>query len=605
MQFFNQSPKYPLRWHDIRYVLGRGRLRSKWKDKVRHQVKKSFFPDIIDFIDVHVNIDAITRQIRKEIATGAYAPALAARYRVEKSRGLCRLMVNPHPYDLLILQTLSDTLYHQIKKTAPSKNAFFEPQDHSFSKLSGSEPSYDTFSSWKKFHQKILGFQRDSEYIIVTDVANYYDFIDFGSLRNVLSARKQINESLMYFLIFILRSLSWQPDFMPFRSTGLPQINADAPRLLAHAYLFELDAFIERTNKKQYARFMDDIDAGVDSIAEAKKLLRDIDLVLQSRNLRLNSGKTKIMSAAEALIHFRVRENSLLDKLEAIIKAKVAGGGSGFVPIVRLLNIAERMLDKQAFDSGNGEKIYKRVLGLATSHKVPVSDKIFRDIIFRRPNLRESSFRNAAICGFGASQFDAVTEYFDHGLACDDAFQMNLAKSIVGGLLIYDGHEKSRIKALLDKMETDSASGIHSVLWLLSRFAKPDTFLKAAKDLTRGRSLHSFTYRLIGGYAGRIIRDPALMHQLRTLVATFKDRGAETVFEYVYDLSVDASMYKSILAILKAKNASSPLGCTHAKYFLLNSVLNNSSLPTKDRHTLTATHSAILSEHSYVSVGLI
>nr|CAD6413779.1 MFS transporter [Rhizobium sp. Q54] len=198
-------------------------------------------------------------------------------------------MVSPHPQDLLLLQTLSDTLYQQIKEAAPSKNAFFEPQDHSFSKLRGQDPEYGTFRSWKQFHQKILGFQKEAKYLVVTDVANYYDFIDLNSLRNVLSSRKKVNESLMDFLLFILRNLSWQPDFMPFRSTGLPQIEADAPRLLAHAYLFELDAFIEKKNKQQYARFMDDIDAGVESISEAKRLLRDIDLVLQSRNLRLNA----------------------------------------------------------------------------------------------------------------------------------------------------------------------------------------------------------------------------------------------------------------------------------------------------------------------------
>ncbi len=604
MHLFNQSPKYPLRWHDIRYVLGQKRLKEKWRNKVRHQIKNSFYPDIIDFIDVHVNIDAVTRNIRKEIATGAYTPALAARYRVEKSRGLCRLMVNPHPYDLLILQTLSDTLYHQIKKTAPSKNAFFEPKDHSFSNLKGLEAEYDTFQSWKKFHQKILGFQNNSQYIIVTDIANYYDFIDFNSLRNVLSAKKQINESLMDFLIFILRSLSWQPDFMPFRSTGLPQINADAPRLLAHAYLFELDAFIESTNKKQYARFMDDIDAGVNSISEAKRLLRDIDLVLQSRNLRLNSGKTKISSAADALDHFRVRENSLLDKFENILVVKNAAGKPVGTPLSKLVKITERMIEKERFDAGNGEKIYKRILGILNKHNHEISEKIFRDTTYKRPNVRDISLRNAAQCGFGVPQFQHVVDYFNNGLACDDAFQMNVLKSLTGGLVVYDGLEIDRLKNLLEVIDTRSSSGIHSTLWFLSRFAKPETFLKVAKDLIKGRSIHPFTYRLIGGYAGRVVGNPQLMQQLRVFVSTFKDRGAESVFEYLYDLSVEPEMYKSILQIVKAKNTSSPLRCSHSKYFLLNSVLSNPHVKAKEKLNLTANHAVILAEKSYASGGL-
>ena len=49
-----------------------------------------------------------------------------------------------------------------------------------------------------------------------------------------------------------------------------------------------------------YARFMDDIDLGVDTLREAKQLLKQIDLVLQTRQVRLNSGKTKILSQIEA-----------------------------------------------------------------------------------------------------------------------------------------------------------------------------------------------------------------------------------------------------------------------------------------------------------------
>ena len=121
MHLFNQSPKYPLRWQDIRKTFAQNRLKEKWRKKVRHQVKNSFFPDAIEFLDIHVSIDSYARRLREEISTGGYLPGVAARYRVEKSRGLCRLMVSPHPQDLLLLQTLSDTLYQQIKEAAPSR----------------------------------------------------------------------------------------------------------------------------------------------------------------------------------------------------------------------------------------------------------------------------------------------------------------------------------------------------------------------------------------------------------------------------------------------------------------------------------------------------
>jgi hypothetical protein len=158
-------------------------------------------------------------------------------------------MVSADPADMLVLQCLSDVLYAQIKKEAPSSNAFFEPKDHSFWQLKGEEAEYGTFKAWKEFQTEILGFATSKKYIVITDVANYYDFIDFVQLRNIIAAQKKVNEALLDLLIYVLRGLSWQPDFMPPRPTGLPQMDMDAPRLLAYAYLFDLDAWRRRPIK--------------------------------------------------------------------------------------------------------------------------------------------------------------------------------------------------------------------------------------------------------------------------------------------------------------------------------------------------------------------
>ena len=93
-----------------------------------------------------------------------------------------------------------------------------------------------------------------------------------------------------------------QPDYSPRVEIGLPQINLDAPRLLAHCFLYELDAFLDNHSDRDFVRYMDDIDVGVDSVVEARKTLQSIDLVLQTKQVRLNSGKTKILTQAERRI---------------------------------------------------------------------------------------------------------------------------------------------------------------------------------------------------------------------------------------------------------------------------------------------------------------
>ena len=48
------------------------------------------------------------------------------------------------------------------------------------------------------------------------------------------------------FLFFLLDAFTWRPYYMPASGVGLPQLNFDAPRLLAHAYLFPIDTPISK-----------------------------------------------------------------------------------------------------------------------------------------------------------------------------------------------------------------------------------------------------------------------------------------------------------------------------------------------------------------------
>ena len=71
----------------------------------------------------------------------------------------------------------------------------------------------------------------------------------------------------------------WQPDYMPRVPIGLPQMNLDAPRLLAHCFLFEIDTFLESIPNADFARFMDDIDIGVDTVSEAREVIKNLGAV--------------------------------------------------------------------------------------------------------------------------------------------------------------------------------------------------------------------------------------------------------------------------------------------------------------------------------------
>jgi hypothetical protein len=324
----SQSPRFKLRQKEIAEVINKGRLKATWKNKVRSTLKDQFLPDPIDFYDYQTNINRITDRLAANVLSGNYVPRSPKRITKEKSKGLCRLLTIPHPLDVLVLQCLSDALYADIKNAQPTKKAFFEPSDHSLSPNDAlfATPQYGSFKSWLNFQKELLKFAHQRNWIVVTDIANYYDFINYTHLRNVIAGTIEVRETILDFLIFVLSSILWQPDYTPRFEVGLPQINADAPRILAHCFLFELDKVLADSPHIDYARYMDDIDIGVDTLREAKQTLKQIDLVLQTRQIRLNSGKTLILSRDQAGKHFKVRENAFLDRFVARINSRHQNG---------------------------------------------------------------------------------------------------------------------------------------------------------------------------------------------------------------------------------------------------------------------------------------
>ena len=206
-------------------------------------------------------------------------------------------------------------------------------------------------------------------------------------------------------LIFILSGALWQPDYMPRVEIGLPQINMDAPRILAHCMLYELDSFIKSQTDVEYTRFMDDIDMGVDNIHRAREMLRDIDLVLQTRQIRLNSGKTSIMSSSDAAKHFKVRENYIIDKVIKRIESRISSGLSIEREKRHVRKALHKYHRKGIFDAGNGEKILKRLLSLSRRIGSRVELWLLNKDLTRRPGAREAALHFGPVARLGSCHY--------------------------------------------------------------------------------------------------------------------------------------------------------------------------------------------------------
>jgi hypothetical protein len=113
--------------------------------------------------------------------------------------------------DALILQTLSDALWAEIRLKAPTKKSFYAPGDHQFSKVvKGHSVEYGSINAWLAFQQSIFGFAKSKKFIVVTDIANYYDSISYDHLRNILADLSLAREHALDLLIYTLSCMLWQ-----------------------------------------------------------------------------------------------------------------------------------------------------------------------------------------------------------------------------------------------------------------------------------------------------------------------------------------------------------------------------------------------------------
>ncbi len=189
-----KSPNFDTRSAPLKAIFSPSNLEKIWTTKVRVYMREQFLNDGIEHLDFHVARKAECQKLSRLILTGDYVPERAQRILVEKSKGLCRQLVIPSIKDALVLQCLSDALYTEVKDKEPTKCAFYEPKSHKFS-VQKSE--YGALPAWLNFQRELFNFSANRNYIVVTDISNYYDSISYNHLRNVISAISGVEECVL------------------------------------------------------------------------------------------------------------------------------------------------------------------------------------------------------------------------------------------------------------------------------------------------------------------------------------------------------------------------------------------------------------------------
>lgn len=216
-----------------------------WKKYVRAGLRDQEIFDLHDYNDFHWDRHALFSNLRAEVLAGRYSPRKSIPVRVEKRFGVTRTLVIPSPEDAVILQCIVEELLPRALEKQPSKNAFFSRSRGFAGPEIAFNRDYIWFRRWVQFSKMRIDLSSMHEYICTTDIANYFDNIDYTHLRSMISVLDGVEEVTMDILFSVLDTISWRPDYLPPPGRSLPQVNFDAPRLLSHIYLYEIDRFFE------------------------------------------------------------------------------------------------------------------------------------------------------------------------------------------------------------------------------------------------------------------------------------------------------------------------------------------------------------------------
>ncbi|WP_279620622.1 reverse transcriptase domain-containing protein [Priestia megaterium] len=223
---------------------------------------------------------------RVESAGAKYRPDSLRKIRVPKISHTTRPGALPTIPDRVLYQYLVDEIAEEIEKNlVPIVDKVVHSYRYSNDRRSVKMFRFDT-ASYNTYQERIQEMAEEHEYIVTTDISDYFERIYHHDLENALRGLGG-NDNNITLLMSLLRK--WQMG----NSYSIPQ-GIWPSDYLGNIYLDPIDKFMIRSGFK-YCRFVDDIRIGTDTYLDAEKALLELEEQLGRCGLTLNASKTRII----------------------------------------------------------------------------------------------------------------------------------------------------------------------------------------------------------------------------------------------------------------------------------------------------------------------
>ena len=566
-----------LRKKALEAVFTKVKIASIWRKIVKDQLRNQDIKDLYDNYDLNFNIDERAEALRRQILQGNYRASQPLIYRLEKKMGICRHMVIPQPIDALVLQVLIEEINDEVLKNQPSEKAFFSRSRHNIP-LPHDVEGYglSTISLWKKLQKTIYGFTEEKDLLVTTDISNYYDSIDIRELHKVFLGYTKTNEVIIDLLFGVIQEISWRPDYLPYSNRGLPTSSLEAIRLLAHAFLYEIDNVIKEKTDDSFTRWMDDITIGVNSQKEAKETISSVSDMLKSRGLALNLAKTTILTKEEAITSFLIHENQFLNGITILKKTD-----NDYGKLIILLKKRFRMHEKNT-GSRYWDKVTKRYITTFGKLESKALFPTLTTLYVKYPSLRVNIHYYLQKLGYSVDSSKRILEILNNLDVFDDISVYQICELVTKWEIPNTKISKTFLKKFGDKLseisfERKNPSDFYSLLWFKAKYSEADDLLYFINRYQNIWKTELFLKRQVGAILTRlyITNTPAVENILKTFIASGENAIA-SIANQIMDFTELKSLNPKIRLYLFPEKMRGPYPLP--KFFVLCSILNSPKL---------------------------
>lgn len=271
--------------------------------------------DALEWLPFQLNIDNHLDKLADEVRNGTYLAARPEIVRAAKSLGLTRPLAFLAIRDAVLYKNIvaiaENDLLGEMQPFTRFGRADDQGGDQRF------DPDSGWFRAWLKRNAQLWTITENHDWIVETDISNFFPSIHLDSVLDHLIAHSRIGVDVVRLLSHMLRQFAPVPEYRVSPLIGLPQEPFDCSRVIAHSFLGPVDeAFLEQGTNHQFSRYMDDIAIGASSHAEGMEFVSRAQRTLEKLGLYPNAAKTRVVSSTQFVDDYMKDENDYIGDVE-------------------------------------------------------------------------------------------------------------------------------------------------------------------------------------------------------------------------------------------------------------------------------------------------